>query len=175
MSSFKRRRTGKDFIDLSIDDSGAGAGAGAGSGITGHTIIRYLHLVLGMVVPWLNNFKDVVNMRLVCKDWKEEVTKLPCAHLIAYLKFDEDVVSWRKCFPRAVTVRLGKRVTDAVFVHLAGIQTLDMSGCSQITDAGLVHLSGIHTLNMSECEQITDAGLVHLAGIHTLNMSGPPG
>jgi hypothetical protein len=51
-----------------------------------------------------------------------------------------------------------------------------MSGCSQptITDAAFVHLKGIHTLNMSECSQltITDSAFVHLKSIHTLDMSG---
>ena len=75
--------------------SGAGAGAGFGKN---NRIIKRLRLVLRMAVSWLDDFKDVVTMRLVCKDWKEEVTKLPCAHLIAYLKFDEDVVSWHKWF-----------------------------------------------------------------------------
>ena len=39
-------------------------------------------------------------------------------------------------------------ITDAVFVHLRGIQTLGMIGCYQatITDAAFVHLRGIQTL-----------------------------
>ena len=38
------------------------------------------------------------------------------------------------------------------------------------SDADFVHLAGIHTLNMSYCTQatITDAALSHLAGIHNL-------
>jgi hypothetical protein len=61
-------------------------------------------------------------------------------------------------------------LTDADFVHLAGVKALDMSLCPGITDAGLAHLRGIHTLNMRYCSGITDAGLAHLTGIHTLNM-----
>jgi hypothetical protein len=45
-----------------------------------------------------------------------------------------------------------------------------MRCCSQITDAAFVHLKGIHTLNMDCCDQITDVALVHLKGIHTLDM-----
>ena len=68
------------------------------------------------------------------------------------------------------------RVTDAAFVHLRGIHTLDMSYCNQetITDAAFVHLRGIHTLSMRFCiqETITDAAFVHLRGIKYLDMSG---
>jgi hypothetical protein len=39
-------------------------------------------------------------------------------------------------------------ITDAAFVHLAGIHTLDMRSCHQatITDACVSHLVGINTL-----------------------------
>ena len=47
-----------------------------------------------------------------------------------------------------------------------------MNGCNQITDAAFVHLCGIHTLDMSHCNQITDAAFVHLCGIHILTMIG---
>ena len=66
-------------------------------------------------------------------------------------------------------------ITDAAFVHLAGIQTLDMTACNQptITDAAFSHLRGIQTLNMGYCYQhtITDAAFAHLRGIQTLNIS----
>ena len=69
-------------------------------------------------------------------------------------------------------------VTDAAFVYLRGIHTLDMSsglvgGNEKVTDAAFVHLRGIHTLNMSCCNQntITNAAFVNLRGIHTLDMS----
>ena len=57
-------------------------------------------------------------------------------------------------------------------VHLRGIHTLDMDGCTGITDAGLAHLRGIHALNMSCCLGITDAAMEHLCGIHTLMLFG---
>jgi hypothetical protein len=66
-------------------------------------------------------------------------------------------------------------ITDAGLAHLAGIRMLDMSDCSGITDAGLAHLAGIHALHMYGCRRITDAGLAHLTGIHTLNMSSCTG
>jgi len=51
-----------------------------------------------------------------------------------------------------------------------------MSYCNQagITDAAFVHLAGIHTLNISFCVQagITDSAFAHLAGIHRLRALG---
>ena len=68
-----------------------------------------------------------------------------------------------------------RSITDAGFVHLKGIHTLDMSSCTQLTisDLAFSHLQGIHTLNMSGCRQptITDQAFFHLKGIHTLRMS----
>ena len=50
-----------------------------------------------------------------------------------------------------------KRATDAAFVHICGIQSLDMFSCDQatITDATFEHLRGIQKLNMSYCDQET--------------------
>ena len=68
-------------------------------------------------------------------------------------------------------------ISDAAFVHLAGIHTLDMSWCSHgqvsISDAALVHLAGIRSLDMSRCSQaaIMDGAFAYRAGIHTLEMS----
>ena len=66
------------------------------------------------------------------------------------------------------------RSTDAAFVHLRGIQELDMSYCNQatITDAAFEHLKGIHSLVMGGCTQatITGEGLEHLRGISRLGM-----
>jgi hypothetical protein len=64
-------------------------------------------------------------------------------------------------------------LTDAAFVHLRGIQLLNMSSCRQLTDAAFAHLRGIHTLYMQWCDQstISDAAFVHLRGTHTLLMT----
>ena len=65
-------------------------------------------------------------------------------------------------------------ITDAAFAHLTGIQRLSVMFCSQatITDAAFAHLRGIQLLNMSYCRRFTDAAFVHLRGIHTLYMWG---
>jgi hypothetical protein len=63
-------------------------------------------------------------------------------------------------------------VVDADFVHFEGLQELYMAGCQDVTDAAFVHLRDIHTLNMTFCGQqiITDATFAHLAGIQRLSM-----
>jgi len=87
------------------------------------------------------------------------------------------LADWRAFFPNAIVANISGRrdLTDADFVHLRGIHTLNMRGCNQesITDAAFEHLRGIHTLNMDGCSQVTinDAAFEHLRGIHTLNMS----
>ncbi len=65
-------------------------------------------------------------------------------------------------------------LTDAAFVHLRGIQLLNMGGCRQFSDAAFVHLRGIHTLYMWYCDRpaISDAAFMHLRGIHTLVIEG---
>ena len=86
------------------------------------------------------------------------------------------LAAWRAANPGALVANVSNRtdLTDADFVHLAGIEALWMGCCNQatITDDAFVHLRGIHTLWMCACYQatITDAAFVHLRGIHTLNM-----
>ena len=65
-------------------------------------------------------------------------------------------------------------ITDAAFAHLVGIQRLSIWACRQatITDAAFAHLRGIQLLNINGCFQLTDAAFVHLRGIHTLYMWG---
>jgi hypothetical protein len=86
------------------------------------------------------------------------------------------LVAWRAANPGTQVANLFGRIdlTDADFVHLAGIKALDMRYCINpgLTDAAFVHLRGLHTLWMYGCNQatITDAAFAHLRGLHTLNM-----
>jgi hypothetical protein len=67
----------------------------------------------------------------------------------------------------------GSAIDDRFLAPLTGIiHTLDMSCCNQVTGTAFVHLRGIQVLNMQNCNQesITDEALRHLAGIHTLIM-----
>ena len=50
--------------------------------------------------------------------------------------------------------RSSSQFTDAAFVHLRGIQKIDMSRCRQITDAVFVHMRGIQSLYMGSCSQV---------------------
>ena len=83
---------------------------------------------------------------------------------VAQIQWNDDeqihssLAAWRACFPRALRANIEGRtdLTDAAFVHLAGIHTLDMSWCDQatITDAVLVHLEGAHRLEAFGCDQL---------------------
>jgi hypothetical protein len=113
--------------------------------------------------------RDAAHLRAVCTEARAAVAEHPWAD------HETDILSrleaWRACFPRARAARLTVHITDADFVYLRGIHTLDIHNCRQITDAAFEHLRGIHTLNMHECRQITDAAFENLRGIHTLDMS----
>ena len=117
-------------------------------------------------------YEDANNLRLVCKELRDEVRDFRWKDMKTRIK--GSLKKWRTCFPFAKSANISYRtdLTDAAFVHLKGIHTLDMHECNQITDAAFAHLKGIHTLDMGECNQdtITDAAFVHLKGIHTLQM-----
>ena len=91
-------------------------------------------------------------------------------------RIEGPLAAWRAANPDALVANVRSRadLTDADFVHLAGIKALWMSYCTNpgLTDAAFVHLRGLHTLWMHECNQasITDAAFAHLHGLHTLDM-----
>ena len=86
------------------------------------------------------------------------------------------LAAWRAAHPDALVANVVGRsdLTNADFVHLAGIKALWMGGCRNpgLSDAAFVHLRGLHTLWMGCCKQpsITDAAFAHLHGLHTLSM-----
>ena len=88
------------------------------------------------------------------------------------------LAAWRAANPDALVANVGGRadLTDADFVHMAGIKALWMGYCTNLglTDAAFAHLRGLHTLMMYNCNQasITDAAFVHLHGLHTLDTFG---
>ena len=147
--------------------------------ITLLTLIKILtaledpHLVGEGILSFLSTL-DAKQLRIVAKILLGSVRMFPWNDSNTRIKGDLQL--WRRCFPRAIAGNISNRrnLTDAVFAHLAGIYTLDMSWCNQagITDAAFAHLAGIHTLNMSYCYQegITNAAFAHLCGIHTLIM-----
>ena len=84
--------------------------------------------------------------------------------------------AWRAANPDALVANVCYRadLTDADFLHLAGIKVLDMAYCTNpgLMDTAFVHLRGLHTLWMYGCNQasITDAAFAHLHGLHFLGM-----
>ena len=86
------------------------------------------------------------------------------------------LAAWRATNPIAqvANVCLRTDLTDADFVHLAGIKALRMTCCDQatITDAAFVHLRGIHTLCMYSCNRatITGATFANLRGVRELGL-----
>lgn len=67
-------------------------------------------------------------------------------------------------------------VTDAAFVHLKGIHTLNMGSCDQpsITDDAFTHLKGIDTLHIFDCSQLSSAVFTHLKDTRVLNIAHCP-
>ena len=92
------------------------------------------------------------------------------------LRIRGPLAAWRAANPGALVANVRGRndLTDADFVHLAGIRVLNMCYCTNpgLTDAAFVHLRGLHTLWLQGCNQltITDGAFAHLHGLHTLWM-----
>ena len=132
-----------------------------------------VHSVGGGVLGFLT-LTQLNAVRGVCRELREAVRAFPWADMTTRVL--GSLAKWRAAFPAARAANVSERrdLCDADFVHLRGIHTLNMAGCSQatITDGTFAHLRGIHTLNMSYCRQatITDGAFAHLRGIHTLDM-----
>ena len=131
---------------------------------------RKINTSFRLFLSWLGDERDIINMRLVCKDWKDCLKIQKLSHLTFYLKNDKNVVHWRESFSCATSAKLGEGVTDACFPYLKGVLKLDMSWCRKITDASFIHLNGIKELNICGTK-VTDSAFEHLSGIHTLNMN----
>ena len=66
-------------------------------------------------------------------------------------------------------------LTDAAFVHLQGIHTLSMTGCTQatVTDRVFSYFKDIRVLSARNCPQFTDAALKYpLPNIRYLDITG---
>ena len=117
---------------------------------------------------------DAAPLRSACREFRGVVADFPWD---SFNRFPGSLRLWRACFPCATAINIcyRKDLSDADFVNLRGIHTLNMSGCDQegITDTAFAHLTGIRSLIMSSCNQagITDAAFAHLRGIQGLDMS----
>ena len=105
---------------------------------------------------------EACTLRLVCRECVGAIADEPGKDADTRIK--GDLSKWRACFPRARMANVSDRedLTDADFVHLAGLQKLDMSFCSRSAIGNCAtfnHLAGIQWLSMSGCstEAITAA------------------
>ena len=123
--------------------------------------------------------KDSNKVRVQCVECRKAVMDFPWMDDDSRIK--GSIKAWRAAFPAARTANVSGRfdLVDADFVHIRGdvqqvrLHTVIMCNCCEITDAAFVQLRGIHTLDMSCCYQksITDSAFMHLRGIHTLILS----
>jgi hypothetical protein len=84
---------------------------------------------------------------------------------------------WRESFPAAISACFNKYLQmppllrNADFVFFRGLRTLHISCCGGFTDDAFVHLQGVDTLDVSHCmDDISDAAFRHLRGIRHLTM-----
>ncbi len=104
----------------------------------------------GALLPMFTT-KEATVLRKLCREFKSTVADFPWEDERTVIK--GSVAAWRACFPRARWANvhgLLRRipVMDADFAHFVGLRRLYMRWCKSITDAAFVHLKGIHTLDM---------------------------
>ena len=131
------------------------------------------HSIGGGILGYLTMI-DSNKVRLLCIECRQAVMDFPW---MDNSRIKGSIKAWRAAFScaRAVYIYNRQDIVDADFVHIRGdarvrLHTVNMSFCRSLTDAAFVHLRGIHTLDMRYCRQvtITDAAFVHMRGIHTL-------
>ena len=144
--------------------------------------------VLRFGVLSMFNTREANTLRLVSKGFLSDVADHPWRDMQTVIQgYVGDQVgvrqgqrgAWRACFPRAKYANITRggtgfrrnSIIDSDFVHLAGLEQLNMNYCTEITDAAFVHLVGIQKLSMYACINITDAAFVHLVGIKELNIT----
>ena len=133
------------------------------------------HSIGGGIFGFLNMI-DSNKVRVQCVECRKAVMDFPWMDDDSRIK--GSIRAWRAAFPAARAANVSGRfdLVDADFVHIRGeaqharLHTVIMCNCCEITDAAFVQLRGIHTLDMSCCYQksITDAAFAHLRGIHKL-------
>lgn len=118
--------------------------------------------------------RDACVLRAVCRDAEAHVAGHPWADTKTEVT---SLSSWRACFPRAVGVRLHKRVAWSIadFMYLQGIKTLCMEGCNKtaLTDHAFAHLGAVETLVLRSCAlpKVTGACFAPLTALKKLDAS----
>jgi hypothetical protein len=163
------------FARLSASRGALGPLAAFAGGALPTTILSTLASAL---LPLLGT-AAALPLRVTCKEAAATVSGFPWEDSETVIK--GSIAAWRACFPRARAANVSRfaldfrsvPVVDSDFIHFKGLRVLRMVGCSDVTDAAFVHLRGIHSLDMSWRYRggVTDAAFAHLAGIHTLSMS----
>jgi hypothetical protein len=142
------------------------------------SVLHGPHSIGGGIFGFMT-MKDSNKVRVQCVECRKAVMDFPWMDDDSRIK--GSIKAWRAAFPAARTANVSGRfdLVDADFVHIRGdaqqvrLHTVIMCNCCEITDAAFVQLRGIHTLDMSCCYQksITDSAFMHLRGIHTLILS----
>ena len=75
------------------------------------------------------------------------------------------------------SVRGHAKLTDSeARTFLAGLRSLDVSGCATLTDAAFAAIApSLHTLVMRDLKRVSDCALVHVAAARVLDVSGCAG
>jgi len=105
----------------------------------------------GTLLPMLST-KDVLPLRATCREAAAAIAQHPWEDSETVIR--GRVRDWRACFPRARAANLAAcdadleerlhvtPLTDADFVHLAGLRALSIAGRGELTDAAFAHLAG---------------------------------
>jgi hypothetical protein len=139
------------------------------------SVLFGLHSIGGGIFSFLT-MKDSNKVRVQCRECRQAVMDFPWMDANSNIR--GNMKAWRAAFPvaRAVNVSERQDIVDADFVHIRGdarvrLHTVRMIFCHNVTDAAFVHLRGIHTLDMIMCTQETNTPLAiaHLVGIVKLD------
>ena len=92
---------------------------------------------------------DAYAVRSTCREALAAVTTFPWEDSTTRIK--GNLALWRACFPQARSANVSGRrdLTNADFVNLRGIRSLDMSnsGDDDLSDAAFAHLRGVRVLD----------------------------
>ena len=113
-------------------------------------------------------------LRGVCREFREALIDSQWMDAESQIKSSIEV--WRAALPAVSVVNLIREdIVNSDFVHVRGdararLHNMNMGMCSRVTNAVFVHLGGIQELYMMDCKQVTITvkAFVHLRGIHTV-------
>jgi hypothetical protein len=132
-----------------------------------------MELFRGSLLLQFFDTNDALILRLVCRRMRLIVSIYPWTDAETLIR--GNLTLWRQCFPHAIAANVSGRkdLVDHDFVLFRDIKQLRMNNCGEckVTDAAFVNLCGIHTLEMNGCPQFTNAALLHVNNVHTLSIN----